>query len=34
MPKGYLNIELVYRLRPTKPVFGFEDLVRETLEAA
>ena len=32
--KGYLDIELVYRLRPTKPVVGFEDLVRETLEAA
>ena len=30
---GYLDIELVYRLRPKKPVFGFEDLVRETLEA-
>ena len=31
---GYLDIELVYRLRPKEPVFGFEDLVRETLEAA
>ena len=32
--KGYLDIELVYQLRPKKPVVGFEDLVRETLEAA
>ena len=31
--KGYLDIELVYRLRQKEPVVGFEDLVRETLEA-
>ena len=31
--KGHIGIGLVYRLRPKEPVFGFEDLVRETLEA-
>jgi len=30
---GYLEIELVYRLRPTEPVVAFEDWVRETLES-
>jgi hypothetical protein len=30
---GYLNIELVYRLRPKEPVVAFEDWVRATFES-
>jgi hypothetical protein len=30
---GYLDIELVYRLRPKELVVAFEDLVRETFES-